>query len=139
MVSPGVKSTPGRACRCKWSRPDTTGRIWVAAFKEFGYLAPDSLGFLQHRSLLEYVPSQIRESAKSWSVALTSRAVYFQSSNALLRWSEKLRTMKIWRSEAGFSDLNVFDDALYIRKSGVGFMRMEGDSLRLLPGGEKFS
>ena len=30
-------------------------------------------------------------------------------------------------------------NALYIRKSGVGFMRMEGDSLRLLPGGEKFA
>ena len=129
----------GESMPVRMLEEDATGRIWVAGFHEIGYLAPDSLGFLQFRSLRDYVPPQIRESTKEWSLALTRRGVYFQAGRFLLRWSEKSRTMKIWRSETGFGVPRAHDDALYIRKPGVGLMRMAGDSLRLLPGGERFA
>lgn len=47
---------------------DTTGRIWVGAARELGYLAPDTLGYLQFTSLLAYVPAQIREAETYWNV-----------------------------------------------------------------------
>ncbi len=118
---------------------DTTGRIWVGAFQELGYLAPDSLGFLKLHSLRDYVPPQILKSEKYWSVALASQVAYFQSGNVLLRWNEKSRIMKVWHSVAGFGDMFALDDELYLRESGVGLLRVEGDSLRLLPGGDKFA
>ena len=118
---------------------DSSGRLWMGAALEIGYFLPDAVGNLQYTSLLSYIPAHLREVAEYWRVAVTSQGVYFQSRDILLRWLEKSNTMKICLSETGFSDFFVFEDTLYIRKSGIGLMKMTGDSLRLIPGGERFA
>lgn len=117
---------------------DTTGRIWVGAARDLGYLAPDTLGFFQFTSLMAHVPTQIREAETYWNVLVTSEGVYFRTRNVLLRWSESSRAMKIWRAKTGYGNSFVAEEKLYVRQMGEGLVRMEGDSLRLVPGGELF-
>ncbi len=118
---------------------DLTGRIWVGGTREFGYLAPDSLGYLKYVSRIQRIPITDREAEVQWGVEVTSQGVYFLGQNVLFRWSAKSSELKTWRPETRIGTSFVVEDDFYIRQVGVGLMRMEGDSLRLVPGGERFA
>ncbi len=123
-----------------WSvSTDSIGRIWVGASQEFGYLAPDSAGTLQYNSLWMHVPEQIRKAESRWRVAATSQSVYFRSRKTLFRWNDELRKLKTWQFEKGLGECFVAEDALFIRQPEVGLLRMENDSLRLVPDGERLA
>ncbi len=130
---------PGTRMTVTTLNMDKNGRIWVGAGREFGYLAPDSVGSLKHISLLGRIPLQDREREYGWGVAVTSQGVYFDTENVLFRWSGRSSALKVWRPETKFDLTYVVGDELHIPQTGVGLMRMEGDSLRLMSGGERFA
>lgn len=118
---------------------DSSGRIWMGAALEIGYFSPDAIGNLQYASLLPHVPSHIREAADYWRAAVTEMTIYMQTRNFLLRFDPSSNALTTISSESGFDKFIMFGNTLYIRKNGVGLMRMQGDSLRLIPGGERFA
>ncbi len=115
------------------------GRVYVGAQKELGYLAPDSVGQLQYVSLVEHVPPKLRQFTEVWKTFATPEGVYFQTPEYLFLWSEKQERMTAWPAEAAFHLSFEVRGDVYVREWGRGLLRLEDDSLRLVPGGERFA
>ncbi len=116
---------------------DENDRVYVGEVGTFGYLAPDSVGGMRFVSLLEQVPPEERKFADVLNTCVASQGVYFITPTALFRWADN--GMRIWKTPTGFRFALVVRDTLYVDQTDVGLMRMVGDSLRLVPGGERFA
>jgi len=133
---------------CRSLARDANGRIYAGAKGDFGYLAPDSVGQMRFVSLLPQAPEEARDFADVWGTYTLKEYVYFQTNNYLFRWtpsetalqdSDTAGEMKHWRPANAFHQSFVVDDAFYIREWEKGLLRMQGDSLQLVPGGEQFA
>lgn len=124
---------------------DQTGRIYVGAVGEFGYLAPDSIGQMQFVSLLNLVPSPDRTFVDVWRTHAAPEGVYFQTSTQLFRYSPERSLIKVWKPGTSFHLSFLVRGRLYIRQREIGLQQMvtgdspAGDSLRLVYGGERFT
>lgn len=115
---------------------DQAGRIYVAASSDFGYLAPDSTGMLRFVSLLKYLDSAYREFGDVWDVTAASHGVYFKTRDKIFRWFGNRIT--IIESINSFRLYKINDD-IFTRNNGIGLLKVTGDSLVLIPDGEKFA
>ncbi len=118
---------------------DADGRIWVSAAQDFGYLEPDSMGRMQFVSLLSQATSKDHDANLNWGLEVSSHGVYFHTQNVIFRWIAEADSLKSWRPKQEIRAALVSKGELFVRLKGVGLMKMEGDSLRLIQGGEKFS
>ncbi len=114
-----------------------SGRIYVGAVGDLGYLAPDAVGNMQFASLLDHVPPENREFNEVWYSYATSQGVYFRTDRILLRWAKQ--RMQTWKPATSFSGLFVVRDRVCIQQWGVGLLELAGDSLRLARSGVKFA
>ncbi|MEO8233562.1 MAG: ATP-binding protein [Ignavibacteriota bacterium] len=118
-------------------------RIYVGAETEFGYLSPDSVGEMHYISLMPSVPVQYRDFGEVWETLASSHGIYFRSSKYLFRWKNSLIAsglgdFKIWKPEHSFNRAFLVTDILYVHQGETGLMELANDSLRLVPGGERF-
>ncbi len=133
---------------CRSLAKDAHGRIYFGGVGDFGYLAPDSVGQMRGVSLLPQVPDDARDFGDVWETHVAQGAVYFATADYVFRWTprapfagemEGAETIKIWKPDDAFHQSNVVDDVFYVREWEKGLLRMEGDSLKLVPGGEQFA
>ncbi|PSQ75389.1 MAG: histidine kinase, partial [Bacteroidetes bacterium QH_6_63_17] len=110
--------------------------VYVGAKGDFGVLRPDSLGVLRYTSLYERIPEDERDFEDVWGTHVLDDGVYYQTNQYLFRWNGT--EVKSWSSEKGFHTSFTVDGTLYVRDFGRGLLRMEGDSLELMPGGKIF-
>ncbi|WP_103020000.1 ATP-binding protein [Salinibacter altiplanensis] len=110
--------------------------VYVGEKGDFGYLEPDSVGVLRYTSLYDRIPKDERNFEDIWSTHVVEDVVYYQSNQRLFRWDGS--TVTSWSSDGGFHTSFVVDGTLYVREKEKGLLRMEGDSLSLVPGGEIF-
>ncbi len=129
------------------------GRIYVGAQGDFGYLAADALGRLQFVSLLERLPSDDREFTDVWRTFATKSGIYFQTPTRLFCYTPpsippqggteggviSQGGIKVWKPSTRFNRASLVHDQIYIPQAKIGLMQLAGDSLRLLPGTEKFA
>jgi signal transduction histidine kinase/ligand-binding sensor domain-containing protein len=122
---------------------DEHGRIYVGAQGDFGYLAPDSVGQLQFVSLLPRVPQDEREFTDVWRTFVCKEGVYFQTSTRLFRYSPAQNSsqaqINIWKPATRFNRASLVAGQLYLPQVKTGLMRVQGDSLQLLAGAERFA
>src|SRR5690606_22648814 len=55
----------------------------------------------------------------------------------ILRWDGK--SLRIWKSMSGYHTSFRVGDDIFVRERGVGLLRLVGDTLSLIPGGERFA
>ncbi len=117
---------------------DGSGRVWVGASGNFGYLKPDANGTRQYVSLVEKVPAQDRGFTDVWQSLVTPQGVFFRSYERLFRWDGK--RMKVWSPEgkSRFQALSYVQGRIYTAQNGIGLQEIVGDELRHLPGGEAY-
>ncbi|GJM32934.1 MAG: hybrid sensor histidine kinase/response regulator [Saprospiraceae bacterium] len=115
---------------------DENNRIFVGAYGEIGYLAPDTLGQLQYVSLLPYLEEKYYDFSDVWQTIITSDGVYFSTQKYIFRWANQ--QMHVWESPTYILHTALVNDQLYIRQWKTGLMQMVSDSLILVPEGEKF-
>ena len=113
------------------------GVVHVGAYGDFGYLAPDSVAMLKYKSLVEHVPEDKRDFRTIWSTHDTSEGIYFHSWRYIFRWDGEV--MKSWESPQRLHTSFVAHDRFFVKRDSVGLLEMVGDSLRLVPGGERFA
>ncbi len=123
---------------------DSSGRIFVGSAAELGYLAPDSTGAMRYVSLLQYLPKEDQEFNYVWFTHATPEGIYFQARERLFLFQKSLAAsgleswqVKVWRPASPdhlFMSSFFLDGALIVLQRGKGLMRMQGDSLHLLPG-----
>ncbi|MPY89699.1 MAG: hypothetical protein GEU99_17475 [Luteitalea sp.] len=121
---------------------DARGRIYVGSSGDFGYLAPDAAGEMRYVSLLGEVPAEDRAFNDIRTTLVTPEGIYFQAWERLFRFTRAADggwRVKVWRPEGRFLFAFRLGDAYYVHQEGLGLMRMAGDTLELLPGGEQFA
>ena len=115
---------------------DKVGKIYVAASSDFGYLAPDSIGQLQFVSFLKFLDKQYREFGDVWDVVSSSQGVFYKTRDKIFRWNGN--KIDVIDSAYAFRLYKLNDD-VYTRDAGRGLLKIEGNSLKLIPDGDAFA
>ncbi|MBH9552665.1 sensor histidine kinase [Inhella gelatinilytica] len=115
---------------------DASGRVYVGAVGEVGYLAPGGDGQLRYVSLLDQLPAEARGFADVWATLVTPEGVVFSSPQRLLRWQEG--RFQHWTPAQHFGVAAGSANGTYVIEAGRGLLQLQGDRLTLLPGGERF-
>ena len=116
---------------------DQYNRKWVGADRDLGYLDPDSLGFLQFRSLKEKIPKSHPLDGSVWKVFPLENKVLFFTDSTIYKWTDK--KFSVIPCEGGIHREFMINDMIYLRRSGKGlFILGDDDSIQLAPGGELF-
>lgn len=111
---------------------DDTGRVWVGAYGDLGYLHTDAVGNTRYVSLMEFVPDSQKKISDVWSIVPTAHGVYFSTRQSLFVWNG--HAMKIFPGDYGW--VSLIDHTVYATKNKTGLMKADGDSLVLIPGTE---
>ncbi len=112
------------------------GTVYAGTSGDFGMLQPDSMGVMRYVSLYDRIPEPHQGFEDVWSTLSTPTGMYFQSTNRLYRWDGS--SITVWESEEGFHTAFEVRDELYVRDFQDGLLKMVGDSLQLVSGGERF-
>ena len=124
---------------------DSHGHLFVGGGGDLGYLATDDRGGQRFESLLPRVPANARKFGRiRWMVEGPDGGIHFMERQTLFRWRPRLAhpglgEMQVWRApdEARrFRDLSTAQGRVLVAQLGVGLQSIEGDDLRLVPGGE---
>lgn len=116
---------------------DEGGHLFVGGVGEVGYLAPDSLDRYQYVSLLSELPEAHRRFGDVWTTHATSDGIYFQSFGQIIRWSAG--TVRVWTTPNRYHKAFSVNGDYYVREEDVGLLRVEGDQLVPIPGGDVFA
>jgi len=118
---------------------DDSGKIWVGAAGDFGYLEPDPAGTLHFVSLLAKVPAQYRGFTDAWEILITPQGVFFRSYELLFRWDgNRIQVWSPWQPNARFQALSAVRGHIYTAQDGIGLQEIVGDELRAIPGGDAY-
>ena len=115
---------------------DDKGTIYVCDRSDIGYLQPDSIGQLRFISLLPFLNPKDRYFGEIWDVASSSKGAFFKTKDKIFRWDGK--SMFVWDSVFALRLYNI-NDTVYSRNNGTGLMMIDGNSIKLMPGGQIFS
>jgi len=115
---------------------DDNGIIYVCASNNFGYLESDPSGQLKYKSLVGFLDAKYKNFGEIWDVVSNSKGVYFKTDDKIFRFNGgKISVIEAVNS---FRFYKIEDD-IYSRNYGVGLMKIDGDSIFIMPGGEYFA
>ncbi|OJJ20859.1 hypothetical protein BKI52_09770 [marine bacterium AO1-C] len=124
---------------------DEKGRIYAGALGEVGYLAPDSLGKMEYKSLLPVIPKEERNFNNMWDIYIAKEAIYMMSFSGLYifpkdvpKSKKKVKVIHPTKDQL-FHRGFLVNEAMYVREWEKGLMKLNGDSLEMVPGGEFFA
>jgi signal transduction histidine kinase/ligand-binding sensor domain-containing protein len=118
---------------------DSINKIYVGAQNEVGYLVPDSIGQYQYISLLSEIDSAYQNFGNVWQIHITPEYLYFSTRKYLFR-RDSFGNYKIWEAKTTFhASFYIKDFGIFVHQMDIGLMTVEGDSLKLLPQGERFN
>ncbi|PKQ63894.1 hypothetical protein BZG02_07745 [Labilibaculum filiforme] len=116
---------------------DSTGRVFVGAYNEFGYLEPDHQGKLIYHSLVDLLPEMDREFEEVWQIFPYKKGILFHSFQKIFYYRDGLISQIQDKNEFHFSFM--VRDQFYVREQKKGLCKLDGRSLDILKGGELFS
>ncbi len=115
---------------------DNNGKIFITAGADFGYLEPDSVGDLKFISLKKQLDKVRKIEKEFWDVAVNSNGAFFKTPDEIIRWDGK--DFKIWDSVYAYR-LYKIGDEIYSRNQDIGLMKIDGDSIYVIPDGDFFN
>ncbi len=116
---------------------DETGKIYVGAGDEFGYIEADSTGTIQYYSLSNIVPEKYRNFDDVWQTFIINGQIILRTSPYvfLLRGDK----IKIIEPDGRFHLSFNINSKFYVRERGKGLLYLENDSLILIPNSQVFA
>lgn len=124
---------------------DENGRIYAGALGEVGYLTPDSLGKMEYESLLPVIPKEERSFNNMWDIYIAKNAIYTVSFSGLYIFPKDVPNSKSKvkvihpTKDKLFHRGFLVNDVMYMREWEKGLMKLNGDSLEMVPGGDFFA
>ncbi|MEM8897400.1 MAG: ATP-binding protein [Bacteroidota bacterium] len=115
--------------------------VFVGSKGEFGYLKPDSTGKLMYASLASHIPDHHKAFGEVWETLCTPVGVYFRTTKKVFRWDPTNSFLQVWALDEAGEDM--FHHAFYVNGKlliyviGKGLMEVEGQTLKMVRGGEK--
>ncbi|MGP1667036.1 MAG: hypothetical protein ACTS5I_14250, partial [Rhodanobacter sp.] len=116
---------------------DPSGRIYVGAVGDFGYLEPDAIGKMHYVSLLDHVPPEQRQFTDVWKTHAAKDGIYFTTRSYIFRVTKGV--VKSWASKTAFHMSFLINDTVYVREFERGLMKLTEAGPVLVPGGERFA
>ncbi len=116
---------------------DSQGRIWVGGQDEIGYLAADSSGNLRYVSLVGLLPETSSPLGLVRRVYATDNGIYFSANQCMILI--KGNNVKVWKPKTYFHRTYQVSGQIFTHQPGYGLSYIKGDSLLIVPGGEKFT
>ncbi|MEO0554310.1 MAG: triple tyrosine motif-containing protein [Bacteroidota bacterium] len=112
------------------------GLIYVASQGDFGYLYPNAVGAYEYISLADSLASEFRDFDETWKVFYTPEQVFFCSfDNLFIYHQNKFEIINYSSKPEEFFYAN---HKLYALQLDEGLHQLQGDSLKLIRGGEFF-
>ncbi|NOY37965.1 MAG: SpoIIE family protein phosphatase [Chlorobi bacterium] len=127
--------TPDNA-RVRSLAMDPSGKIFVGAVNDFGYLNPDASGNLKYKSLIQNVISENLYFGDVWKTCASPDGIYFQTYNYIFRWDGK--ELKTWKTDTQFHTSFLVNNHYFVREKDYGLRVMINDSLTTVNTGELF-
>jgi signal transduction histidine kinase len=117
---------------------DTNNIMYVGAFGQMGYLAPDNYGKLSYLSLNHLINHEYIDFGEVWDVNTFADTVYFLTDKFLFRYHNK--SFDYWKSEKERFYLSFkVNNAYYVQEMGKGLLRFGNNALNLISEGEFFA
>ncbi|MFN7521321.1 MAG: hypothetical protein ACK5Q0_12295, partial [Lysobacteraceae bacterium] len=113
---------------------DASGRVYVGANGELGYLAPDGDGELRYVSLIDRLPQEARDFTDVWNTLATGDGVVFSSPQRLMRWRNE--RFELWHPAERFGVAFGGAQGVFVVDIGLGIRQLHRETWRLLPGSE---
>ena len=114
-----------------------SGVVYVGGQNEAGYLAQDASGATRYVSILDRMDPKERKFGDVWSIVATPQGVYFSTTERLILYNPS-NGIRIWKAKGRLRRAFLIENVLHVQVSGVGLHRLEGEELKLAPGGEVF-
>ncbi|MEM6347254.1 MAG: ATP-binding protein [Bacteroidota bacterium] len=109
---------------------DPEGTVYVAGQAEIGFLANDSTGLMQYRSLVAELPEKYQDFSFVERIVPTTHGVYFQSFRNIFHWDQS--EMRVWDSEFDFFLGGGANDHFFTQEITQGLRQSQGDSSDLV-------
>ena len=122
---------------CRSLDIDKDGRIYVGGVGDLGYLETDSLGQLRFVSLLQQIEPKYRDFTDVWEIHVSKDGVYFTTNTEIFRFHDG--KMRVWTPTNTYHMTFLANGIFYARQWGVGLMKVENDSMKLIPGSKQFA
>jgi len=107
------------------------GYIYIGGKDEFGYLAPNSKGFMEYHSLKKKLDPQYGNISEVYNTIATEEGVYFRTRNLLFSWNYK----KInFYKKGNFLSLFHCNRHIIIQQSKLGLMKFKKELIIPLEG-----
>lgn len=116
---------------------DEKGNIYVGAYGDIGYLAPDSTQQLHFVSLVPKLDEQYRVFSDVWQTLSASDGIYFVTQKYVFRWDGE--NMRVWNANTSFHLGFAVQGQFFVKQINVGLMHIKSDSLVMIPSGEQFA
>ena len=111
---------------------------WVGADRDLGYLAPDSSGFLQFKSLKDKIPASHPLTANVWQVFPEDNRILFFTDNMIYSYRDGQFQIIPHPGPGPIHREYKVNGIVYVSISGEGMFQISGDSLQSIPGGSLF-
>jgi signal transduction histidine kinase/DNA-binding response OmpR family regulator len=117
---------------------DKSGRMYVGAVGEIGYLEADTVGRLTYISLLSFLKKEDQNFSRVYSVHSTLEGIYFQTPEAVFKWTGK--KFKVWKAGGNrFTKSFWVNNILLLKADEGGLFQLKNEELKLLPNSKYFS
>jgi len=113
---------------------DSSGRIYVGAVGEIGYLTPNINGKLHYNSLTMFLDSLDRNFNNVWTTVATSKYIYFLTDKQLIRFKKPNNKItkndfKVWKTSATYFLLQKVNDKVLVLDRSIGLLEQTKDTL----------
>jgi len=117
---------------------DSSGRVYVGAVNEFGYLAPDKSGKMQYLSLSVQLDTSEMNFSHVWKAYGKENGAYFCTQDQIFDYTPGQPIKKIPLEKGSFLAYSV-KGKLYISNYHKGIMVLNGNTVDTIPGSSKFT
>ncbi|OFX88061.1 MAG: hypothetical protein A2W99_11080 [Bacteroidetes bacterium GWF2_33_16] len=117
---------------------DKNNVLYIGAFGQMGYLAPDNYGKQTYFSLNSLVDSEYSDFGEIWDINTFTDTVFFLSDKFLFRYCKG--KFDYWKSENERFYLSFkVNNSYYVQEMGNGLLKFENNSLKLISQGDFFA
>ncbi len=119
---------------------DESGKMYVGAQGEFGYLAIDSIGRTHFVDLSEGLAKEHRVFTDVWQTFATPDGVYFITIDKVFRYNAD-KSFKVWSFEEPLLQQPGFysNGNLFVNQRGTGLLRLVDGDFKMVKGGREFA
>lgn len=115
---------------------DKSGRVYVGAVGDFGYLQTASDGKMSFVSLTDKLNEEDKNFLDVWFVEAIGNDIYFSTYKTLFRFREG--KIKTWKTADNMLSCFVVNEQIYVCEALAGIKKLNGDLLELIPFGDFF-